>query len=553
MKTSTKLICLLLAAAMLLSLCACGGSTASSEVPETESAPESFSAVESVSDEAAPAEEDAETVSSYPVAPEGTRFSFWSPESGPFGTYINSWNENVVFSKMAELTNIDFDFKSTPNDASVESFSLMVASGDYTDLIFGFADYYPEGMDNAIDDDVILDLSDLAAEFAPEYYNAIMNEEKAVVNLALSDSGRLWGIHRVYEKQQIGIGFMMRKDLLDGLGLEVPATYAQMEDALMAITEEYIPTGAVLLGSGGFLDLFGGSYDFSAGYEIGTLDNPFINKDGTAVYTPATQGWHDYLEMMARWYEKGILNQDFPSMAGPDYFSKISAGELAAVDFFFDQCSNFANTATDPNCDMIGVAYPSVNEGDQLHLLCADPRLTTNMSVVISTHCTDPGLLLQYFNYFWTDEGRILANYGIEDEHYNLDADGHPVLTDSRKQDISILDDVYTYRSGPILVLQDYFDQTLDKKSYDCLNVWTASNDGAYVLPRISFDSDEAYELSGIQGDLATYVSEYTLKIICGQEDLDATWDDYLENLSSLNYEKMQEIYQAALDRFLDK
>lgn len=551
MKKLSKLLSLLLAVTMLLGLCACGNAN-SSAAASTPVEPASEAAAESQQTPETPEVQD-ETVAAYPVAPEGTKFSFWFPETGPFGTYITSWNENVVFSKMKELTNIDFDFKSTPSDAAAESFSLMIASEDYTDLIFGFASYYPEGMDNAINDEVIMDLSDLAAQYAPDYYNTIMNEDTAVLNLALSDSGRLWGIHRVYEQQQIGIGFMMRKDLLDGLNLEVPSTYAEMEDALMAITNEYLPSGAILLGATGFLDLFGGSYDFSAGYEIGTLDNPFINKDGTAVYTPATQGWHDYLEMMARWYEKGILNRNFASIAGPDYFAAISAGELAAVDFFFDQCANFSNTATDPNCDMIGVAYPTVNEGDQLHLLCADPRLTTNMSVAVSAKCDDPGLLLQYFNYFWTEEGSILANYGIEGEHYTLDEAGNPILTESRKNDISIMDDVYTYRSGPLMILQDYFDQTLNEKSYDCLDVWTSNNDGSYVLPRITFDSDEAYELSGIQNELATYVSEYTLKVICGQEDLDATWDEYLANIEALNYEKVQEIYQSALDRFLSK
>lgn len=554
MKMHTRLLSLLLVMIILVTLCACGGGSSAAETSAEISTP---SAAETPSTETAAAvaastEEESETVA-YPVMEEPTTFTFWFPESGPFGTYIDSWNENVVFEKMEELTNITFDFSSTPSSAASEAFSLMIASEDYTDLIYGFASYYPESMDNAIDDDVIMDLSELAAEFAPEYYNAITNEEPAVVNLAMSDSGKLWGIHRVYEQQQIGIGLMMRKDLLDGLNLEVPTTYDEMEEALMAITNECMPNGAVLLNTSGFLDLFGGSYDFSAGYEIGTLDNPFINKNGTAVYTPATDGWHDYLEMMARWYDKGIVNQDFPSMPGSDFFATISSAEVAVVDFFFDQCANFTNTASDSNCDMIGVPYPSQEAGEQLHLLCADPRLRTDMSVVISNKCEDPGILLEYFNYFWTPEGMTLANYGIEGEHYNVDDAGNPILTDSRKSDISILDDVYTYRAGPTLVLQDYFDQTLDEKSYDCLATWTASNDGSYVMPNITFTSDETYSLSGLQGELATYVSEYALRVICGQEDLDSSWDAYIANIEALNYEEIQSIYQTALDRFLSK
>lgn len=102
-------------------------------------------------------------------------------------------------------------------------------------------------------------------------------------------------------------------------------------------------------------------------------------------------------------------------------------------------------------------------------------------------------------------------------------------------------------------MLQDYFAQTLDEKSYDCLNAWTSNNDGSYVMPDITFTSDEAYDLSGLEAELSTYVSEYTLKIICGQEDLDSSWDAYIANIEALNYEEIQSIYQTALDRFLSK
>ena len=553
MKMHTRLLSLLLVMIILVTLCACGGGSSAAETSAEISTP---SAAETPSTETAAAvaastEEESETVA-YPVMEEPTTFTFWFPESGPFGTYIDSWNENVVFEKMEELTNITFDFSSTPSSAASEAFSFMVASEAYTDLIYGFAQYYPESMDNAIDDDVILDLSDLAAQYAPDYYDYIVNE-KEVSTLAMSDSGKLWGLHRVYEEQQLGISLMMRQDLLDDLDLDVPSTYAEMEESLLAITNKHMPDGAVLLNSTGFMDLFGGSYDLSAGYEIGTIDTPFINKDGTAVYTPATDGWHDYLEMMARWYEEGILNQNFNSMPGSDFFNRISTCDVAIVDFFFDQCANFKETAVDPNANVVGIPYPSVNAGDQMHLLCADPRLRIDMSVVISKSCNDPETLLQYFNYFWTDEGMTLANYGIEGEHYNLDDSGRPILTNSRKNDIAILDDVYTYRSGPILVLQDYFAQTLDEKSYDCLNAWTSNNDGSYVMPDITFTSDETYDLSGLEAELSTYVSEYTLKIICGQEDLDSSWDAYIANIEELNYEEIQSIYQTALDRFLSK
>lgn len=549
MKKQRRYLSLLLAAAMLLTLCACGAATDSTPTTTAAETEEAVSDPATTQDLQPAAAEEA--AAAYPHLDTPTSYTFWYPTSNAIGTYIDGWDQNVVFAEMERLTNISFQFTSVSSTAASDTFSLMVASEEYTDLVYGFGEYYMESMDNAIDDDVILDLSELAASYAPDYYNYIMGDE-TLTKLAVTDSGKLWGLHRVNEEKQIGIGLMIRQDWLDGLGLEMPSTYEELEAVLLAMTNEYAPKGAVVLNSNGFLDLFGGSYDLSAGFGIGTMDDPFINVDGQAVYTPATEGWKAYLAEMASWYQQGIINQDFVSMPGSDFFEGISTCSSGLFDFFYDQCANFVNTCPDEGVDVVGMAYPTVNEGDQLHLLCLDPQIRIGMSVVLSATCRDPETLLQYFNYFWTDEGMVLANYGIEGEHFNYE-NGKPVLTDSRKNDETTWDDVYTYRSGPVLVLQDYFEQTLDPKCYDCLTAWTSNNDGAYVLPDITFTSDEAYQISGIEAELSTYVSEYVLKIICGDEDLDATWDTYLATLEAMDYETVQETYQTALTRYLNK
>lgn len=548
-----RVLCALLAVAMLLSLCACGASNEAVSTPSSSVSEEASTPTEAapVPEEAQESVAEAEPVAAYPHLEEPTTYTFWYPASNAIGTYIEGWGDNVVFQKMAELTNISFDFTTVASSTAGETFSLMVASEDYTDLIYGFGDYYPESMDSAINDEVILDLSELAAQHAPDYYNYIM-ADTSLEKLAVSDSGKLWGLHRVNEEKQIGIGLMIRQDWLKGVNAEMPSTYDELETALLAIKNEYAPKGAVMLNSNGFIDLFGADYALSAGFEIGTIGTPFINKDGTAVYTPATEGWKAYLAEMASWYQQGILNQDFPSLAGPDFFNGISTCSTAMFSFFYDQCGNFVNTCPDPEVDVVGMPYPTVNEGDELHLMCLDPQIRIGMSVVLSSVCADPEILLQYFNYLWTEEGQILANYGIEGEHFTFE-DGKPVLTESRLNDETTFDDVYTYRAGPVLVLQDYFAQTLDPKCYDCLTAWTSNNDGSYVLPDITFTADESYEISSIEAELNTYVSEYTLKVICGETDLDATWDEYLANLDSMGYNTVQDTYQVALDRYFSK
>ncbi len=37
----------------------------------------------------------------------------------------------------------------------------------------------------------------------------------------------------------------------------------------------------------------------------------FFQMDGKVFYGPARQGWKDYLTLMNRWYQKGLIDVDY--------------------------------------------------------------------------------------------------------------------------------------------------------------------------------------------------------------------------------------------------
>ena len=47
------------------------------------------------------------------------------------------------------------------------------------------------------------------------------------------------------------------------------------------------------------------------------------------------------------------------------------------------------------------------------------------------------------------------------------------------------------------------------------------------------------------------YIDQYQALVVTGEADLDATWDEYLSNLNSMELERLQEIDRAAYDRWL--
>lgn len=160
-----RLFSLLLAALMLLSLlAACGqaetpaasdGDTqtdapAPSE-PETSTEP----ADESVDEPAAPGEV------TLPIAAESTTYTMWVPNFLDSAMSYNDPNEFPIWQELERRTNIHIDWTLATLANAQEQFSLMLTSQDCTDLMAGAPSFLTGGIDYSIDEDIILDLTEL--------------------------------------------------------------------------------------------------------------------------------------------------------------------------------------------------------------------------------------------------------------------------------------------------------------------------------------------------------------------------------------------------------
>ena len=53
--------------------------------------------------------------------------------------------------------------------------------------------------------------------------------------------------------------------------------------------------------------------------------------------------------------------------------------------------------------------------------------------------------------------------------------------------------------------------------------------------------------------DVETRANEYILAVITGSSDIDATWDDYVDEIWSLGLQDCIDAKQGAYDRYLDR
>ena len=171
---------LLLAACMLLGLLAgCGGEAAGSTSAvqnelvstATDSAPESTpaqvpdepqSAAEAQASVSDPSTEEPEVdkTITLPLTQDDVSFTMWHDFVPPLADYMDGMQDNLAYQTMEERTGVHMEITSVTKDSAATALSLIIASGDYPNLIDGFAGYYGQGIDTAIDADIILDLAE---------------------------------------------------------------------------------------------------------------------------------------------------------------------------------------------------------------------------------------------------------------------------------------------------------------------------------------------------------------------------------------------------------
>ncbi len=550
------MLALLLAACLLCGLMAgcSGGSSEATQAPAETSAAEP---TENSSGEETAAPTESGEASIYPLCEETEYFTWWMPISSSEVAcpLFDDFSERYVFTYMAELTNVELEFISPNEDMAQESLGITLASNEYPDVIAYFPMYYTGTLEGAIDEGIILELSDLVAENMPNYTETIASSD-VISKAVYTDGGEMAALYCIKDPQQDAfVGPMIRGDLLDKYDLETPTTYSELENVLTTFVSN--GEGGLGLTSTGFLDIFGNSYALSAGYDIGNTTNPFLNIDGEAVYTPITDGWRSYLEMLASWNEAGLIYADWSSLSIVDLETPAVNGDITVFDGMYIFIDQYPASAAEEGFTLEPLSLPKQTADQEIHLRQESEYVLSTRGTVITTSCEDPALIMSYIDYWYSDEGRILVSYGQEGVSWEYDADGNPQYSDyvlnNEAYDFGTI--ISYYRALNLPSRMDWTGENIvySDAALAACNVWS-ENDTDYLYPSaVSMTADETADYNDIMRDISTYVEEYVVRVINGDDDLDATWDEYVQRIESLGIAEATALRQQALDRYLSR
>ena len=590
-----RIFALLLSAAMMLGLMAgCGNqqsssaanagkedaaetsATASVGVKDLGSSLEVASAAESAVEAAAASNDPSLQLYSYdsnygvgalttglPLTDQGESFTLWLSVPGNVGTlFKNGMADHPVFQKAEEFTGVHIDFLEQSAETNAEKFNLMLVSGDYPDLVNGMD--FTGGNDLAVESDFALNLADDIAEYAPNY-QALIDSDPSIVKNITTDEGNIVAFYTFNsEKQGTTEGAWIRGDWLEDLGLENPKTYDQWENVLTAFknekgAEEPLMMPSDMVPSGNFL---ASGFGITATFQsmMGAA-YPYYVEDGEVKYGPLEEGYKEYVELIRDWTDKGLISktfiQDNANPMGDVYSTNVSTGRTGIFFNGVGMIGMFQSNLTDadPNGELIACYDARKNEDDVLHNANED-SIVGKMGITITTACPDMELAMKWCDFWYTQDGVLLANYGIEGQSFEFDEKGIPYITElvtNNPDGLSLMDTQFMYSTDSVNRINDVTKtrSTYTEAGQAARDIWDYNRDDANTYPSAAaLTADEADEHSSVYSDINTYLQEQIAAFITGAKSMDQ-WDSFVETLKDMGIEECISLKQDAYDRYL--
>ena len=607
MKQSRKFLALITVLALLMGLCACGSSssaTTSSASPASEPAEEASVAeietavqeeiiTEPEMEEDVSAEEVSETAEEgveepsedpivvedtgvvesleiefvnepidLPISTDGISLTFWTQFMPPLTNFgINSNDDMPIYEHFEEITGVHMDFTCVSMDQAATAASLLIASGDYPEIWNSFYNYYGSNGDMAIEEGIVLDLTEYRDQL--KNYFGLIDSNDRLSKYAYTENGSAAYFGCLYRTPDAKNGSAIRGDWLDALGLDMPVTYDDYYDTLVAMKNEF--GGTYYLNTNGEA-VFGAGYNVAVA--IGATANSsgmFLLDDNKDIYyCGITEEFRDYLKYMHGLYEAGVLYENFSTNTDQRVdTAAVAAGDYSLVGGFTATLYSTVESYLEEGSDfrLEGISPVVQNEGDMIHLgdeptyitLSGGRSLTT--SLLADEEKLNAALL--WMDYMYTEEGSNLCAYGMEGETYNM-VNGERVFTDlvlNNPNGMAFTMAMMVYGMGngafvadPTVNTISYSDNALALYSKYVENMG-ASDYSAIIPAYVTMTSGESDTFSNTYSDIATYMNEAYLKFILGDLNLEGDFDEYCANVKAMGLDTCCSALQSAVDR----
>jgi hypothetical protein len=499
--------------------------------------------------------------------------------------FYSDYSDNPIVRYLDNKYNITLQFQQPVSGTESDSLSLMLGTGEYTDMIE--MTRYTGSLGDLYNDGVIVNIADYL-DYMPNFKEHIDRDEN-FRRQCYDDNGRILTLRNIQtEVEFMWGGLVYRRDILETMtggniqfpsGNYHPTTFEDCDYMLpifkayfeRAGMKEYAP---LIIPYNGFI----GTGELMAGFGAVAVSCVVDNK---VVYGYLEDGFYNYLKKMREWYEKGYIYKDFASRVNDMFFlpnTSLTYGGAAGV--WFGIQSQLGDAMSMPQYNLYFDVQPMPSPIDAAHGITEAANVLrplyyddTIIGWAVSTTCKNIPKLLSALDYMYSHEGGMLKVNGLTREQ---GADTDPVYVKA-----GMTDGAYWFEDGKLVFnpLLSYGGGTLDYESFcdmrlpglldrtiyrEAVDAKTQAADLEWakyldtkmkkLSSALSYPSEDEKKMTANNAAINDYIVSSIPKFIMGTAALnDQAWAEFKATLISLGAEENIRMQQAAYDRYLKR
>ncbi len=490
-------------------------------------------------------------------------------------------NENLWVKYAAEKTGVKLNWIKVPSQGALEKVNLLLSSGDYPDIFWNVID--AGIVSQYIDSGIFIPTQDLVRDYMPNL-SKVFAQRPEYKAMCTAPDGNMYGFPYIEEMHGLVNtpgSIVINKNWLDQLGLKVPTTLEELENAMRlmkgvdlngnGLNDEY-PLAFNFMQKGNFgsqnifISLAG---CFGQGIpSVGQQDDFLTAKDGKLVFTAIGEAYKDTIAWFHKMYKEGLVDPaSFTPSSNPNGIiaDKMNQGvALLGVCGTWNRLSVVPDTAVrEQYVPLPRLTGPKGKMGVEINF--SELQVPTGMA--ITDACEYPELVARFVDFCYDPYESIYLNWGMPDYifvkkangliGYDFDANGSPNLKDGFAT-FADMRNFCTPVHGSLAILSDYYDTILeypvDTKRYlldgQIENGKYEVMDEFEALPRLFFTTEEQNAISQIVPQIQNIVSSYSAKWMM-DGGVETEWDQYIADLKEAGLDEYMTIYQGVYDRYL--
>ena len=550
-KTVKKMLCALLTGTMLLAGCGSGGDTGSESAAATVTT-ENSETTEAVSEADGTEAAGAQTSGEGPIVEEKVTYTIACELSPNWGNPA----DGEFWQWLEEETNIHIEWITYLETEADEKFKLLMASGDYPDAFIGALG----GDDNDVitygSEGIYIPLNDLIEQYCPNFIRRVSEGYPDLMKMITCADGNIYGMPAVLYNPDIYNNTFINQKWLDAVGAEVPTTTEEFEEVLR-LFKENDPNGngeadeipmTFIFSDWGASDH--GPYFGAFGYP---LSPDYIMIDNKEVkYLGAEESFKEGAEWLGSLYAEGLVDRDVFTQDDSSLAAKVSQGTVGVF-------SSWDKTpAGDYADDYVALMPLQGPDGEQNTLVEGITGLYKGR-FMITNKCENPEILMQWVDRFYENmEVGLNATYGIgpdENKAWYYDDNGDIVFKtgddlpeeyERGQQQLPFAPAILGDGVEDFLGNEEKNEITAEMKQYA-----GKFEDGTWERwPSVYMTLEEKDDIATTETDLQDYSKNQLAKWIAGESDVNADWDNYLQELENIGLSHYLEVKQQIYDRY---